>query len=565
MTKKRGICIYSVIFFGLFFFSLTGRQLAAEGNILWTPVYVVKLLLLSVAGGILCGFLCAEVLLFVDGKIQKSVTEESRLHPVRTFLLSWAGLTAAWLPAWLAYYPGICSYDITIQMGQIVSGEYIDHHPLAHTLLVRWFLHIGGLLGDVNTGMGLYTLFQLLFLAGTMAFGIAVLYRASTGRGFLWVLQLYGMFFPFHWYMSISATKDTIFTCFVLLLLIALYQTLMSGRNNLAPGRWDLLYAISLIGVILFRNNGRYAFLVVLGVLLLCLLFARQRKKLYGRLFLWGLAGFLLGSLALTGLSRATGATQGDKREMLSMPIQQLARTMLYHGGVGELPEDDGTMEETDRALINDFLLDEAYRAYRPEIADPVKTHTLTAVVRYRTGEFLKTYFHLLVQYPGDYINAALAVDAGYLYPYDVSHASTNFNGRDRGLGYVQTRWVENELNPWGIYKASKWESLHEWLEEFADSNAYLKLPLLKYLFMPGWYLWFYLLFAGFLWWKKRYWLLLPLAFVLGYYMTLLLGPTVQLRYLYPVMIALPYGLLFCPRGKRVAAESRTGLEYVGE
>lgn len=102
---------------------------------------------------------------------------------------------------------------------------------------------------------------------------------------------------------------------------------------------------------------------------------------------------------------------------MLSMPIQQMARCMIYHGGVGVLPEDDGTMSEQDRALVNDFILDEAYRDYDPGIADPVKRHTNTYVVRYRSGDFLRTYFHLLKFYPGDMINAALAVDAGFYLP----------------------------------------------------------------------------------------------------------------------------------------------------
>ena len=142
---------------------------------------------------------------------------------------------------------------------------------------------------------------------------------------------------------------------------------------------------------------------------------------------------------------------------MLSMPIQQLARCMLFHGGVGELEQDDGTMDEASKALINDFLLDEGYRFYRPEISDPVKNHTNTYVVRYRSAEFVGTYLRLLGMYPGDLINAAYAVNAGYFYLGDVTHAVVNQNGRDRGLGYVQTRWVEDELNPRGIYKDSKW------------------------------------------------------------------------------------------------------------
>ncbi|MDE7223662.1 MAG: hypothetical protein K2O34_07790 [Acetatifactor sp.] len=547
MARKRGYVIFSFIMWMFFLTALPGRQLAQEGNIIWTGAYAGKLLLVSAGLGLVCG--AAITWLFIG--IQRCWDRLSvggkcgeRRHPARCFVLSWLLIAAAWLPSWLAYYPGICSYDITIQGEQMLSHNYIEHHPLAHTLLVEGFLRLGELSGDANTGMGLYTLLQLVVLAAALAYGIALLYRL--GRSYLWlaVLQLLAMFFPFHWYMAVSATKDILFTAFWLVLLLTLYQMLAQGRDSLRPDGRDLVYVVSGTLMILFRNNGKYAFLVLLVCCLLTALFCRRNKRLYRRLFLASLCSLILGLALLAGLSGATKAVQGDRREMLSIPIQQLARTMLYHGDAGVLPEDDGTMAETDRALIDDYMLNRSYVNYRPEIADPVKSFTYTYVFRYRTREFLTTYFRLLGQYPGDYINAALAVDAGYLYPFDVSHATINVNGRDRGLGYVQTRWVEAELLRLGVYKDSKWEGLHEALENWADENAYLRLPLLRHILMPGGYLWFWLLYGGYLLWKKRYGELLPLALTAGYFGTLLLGPTVQLRYLYPVMVTLPYTLL---------------------
>lgn len=66
---------------------------------------------------------------------------------VSLFGLALASMLLCWLPGYLAYYPGICAYDITIQMGQVVSGSYGTHHPLAHTLLVGLFAKLGNGLG----------------------------------------------------------------------------------------------------------------------------------------------------------------------------------------------------------------------------------------------------------------------------------------------------------------------------------------------------------------------------------------------------------------------------------
>ena len=70
--------------------------------------------------------------------------------------------------------------------------------------------------------------------------------------------------------------------------------------------------------------------------------------------------------------------------------------------------------------------------------------------------------------------------------------------GRE-GLGYIQTRWEEDTLNNRGIYKDSKWPGLYDRLETWADGNGYLELPVLKYLFVPGSYLWLYLALAAIL------------------------------------------------------------------
>lgn len=576
LSKRKAYPIFCLIGFLFFFCCFTEARLARDGNIIWTARYLLGVLGGSLALGILTGggictlfYLLAgregrnendgknsDVNSMRDSRRRKSAEAgrrgvwsrlEERLSAAGCLLLSWILLFLSWLPGYLAYFPAICAYDTPVQTGQIVDHSYVDHHPIAHTLLMEGFMKLGkGIFGDINTGIAIYAAAQMLFLAFGLAAGIALLRRLGVKLPWLAGLLLLGMLFPVHMYMSVSVTKDTVFTVFVLLLLFILYMLLHRGKDTWRPGAWDAGYLAATLGMILFRNNGRYALLVLIVFEAAAALFGRRGKRLFGRLAVNSLLGFVLGSVMLSGLFRAVNAEQGDRREMLSMPIQQLSRCMLYHGGGGYLPEDDGTMGEQDRALINDFLLNEGYKNYRPDISDPVKWWTNTYVVRYRTKDFATTYLRLLGQYPGDFVNAALAVNAGYLYPGDKSHAYINWSATQKGLGYIQTRWSEEELNPWGLYKASKWEWLHERLEEFADSNAYLKIPVLKYLFVPGTYLWLYLLLAAYLLLHRRYRLLLPLGLILGYYCTLLLGPTVQLRYLYPVMTALPFLFVFC-------------------
>ena len=541
MAKRKGCILFSIIGFLFLFCCMTGYELAEKGNIVWNGSWMLRLFGMSIVGGSLLGCLLCLGLM----KLEERHVEKERLHrlpkPGVLFVLSWLCTMLCWLPGYLAYYPGICSYDFTIQLGQITSHQYNEHHPLFHTLLMELFIRLGEMLGDATLGMAMYTFVQMGLLAAVLAGGIAMLRRKQIRDGWLILLQVIACVLPFHWYMSITATKDTIFTVFVVLQLLLLCRLIEEKENRLHFGLWDIGYVISSILMILFRNNGRYAMLVLAAFLFLALLFGKKARKLWLKLLGETAVGILAGSLLLSAVFAWTGAQQGDRREMLSMPIQQLARCMIYHGGAGVLDEDDNTMSETDKALINEFILDEAYKDYRADIADPVKKHTYTYVFVYRMKEFLNTYLGLFVQYPGDYINAVLAVNAGFLTPFDETHAYINVNGRDCGLGYIQTRWLDDEISPSGIERASKWEWLRDKLEYFADSNMHLDIPVLKYLLVPGTYLWLYLVLAAWIVLHKKYRLLLPLTLILGYYITLFLGPTVQLRYIYPVMTALPY------------------------
>ncbi|MCM1541506.1 MAG: DUF6020 family protein [Blautia sp.] len=466
-------------------------------------------------------------------------------------------LVLGWLPGYLAYYPAICTYDSPIQVGQIAENAFVDHHPIAHTLLIKGAMEFGrNVLGSVNGGIAAYALLQIFLLAAVFAFGILRLYRHGVRPLWLTLLLILLMIFPFNAYLSVSVTKDTVFSAFFVLQVLSVYELLYKAPDQGRITWRELLFFCSTVGMILFRNNGKYAFLVFSGVLALMILFGKKDRKRAGKLLLWSMAGFLAGNAALAVLFGLINAQQGDKREMLSMPIQQLARCMIYHGGAGVLPEDDNTMEETDKALIRDFILDEGYREYDPAISDPVKRHTNTYVVRYRLKDFAVTYFRLLGRYPGDFLNAALAVDAGYLYPGDVTHAYVNAEQGLEGMGYVQTRWNEEVFANYGIYKDSKWEWLHGRMERWADGNGYLEIPVLRYLFMPGIWVWLYLLLAGWLVVRKEYGRCLPLALVLGYYATLLLGPVVQLRYIYPMMASFPFALTMsiCNRPERCSA-----------
>lgn len=565
-TKKKGYIWFSLTGILATLFTYACNKLTTEGNLVWNFSWILKWIGISIVLGILLGGL----LFFLCTMWKEKVSDCTKVPAYltapcsgrKTFFLSFAIMVLCWLPAWLAYYPGICSYDIPAQMKQVLTGEYNTHHPLAHTLLLQFFFKIGVALGNENLGISLYALIQLLVLAASMAGIIAIMAKWQAKRLSIIVLTIYCALLPVNAYMSITTTKDVLFTVFVIWFFAGLYTYLTKEEKLIKSLR--IPYILVIVGVVLFRNNGKYALAVtwgVLGIVFLWNLVKKQNVRKWGVVFVDTTIGLLFGCIIASGLAKGLDAQPGDKREMLSMPIQQLARTMVYHGGAGVMAEDDNTVEQQYKDLLNEFFLYEGYKNYRPEISDPVKRTTNTYVVRYRTGEFVKTYLGLLAKYPGDYVNAALAINTGWFSLTDKSHAIINQYDVHDGYGYIQTNWSQ-ELGGTNLSRDSKWPWLLEKLDTFASENAYIKIPVVRFLVAPGIYLWCYLFMAIWLLLHKRYTDLLPFTWILGYFGTLILGPTVQMRYLYPLMVVLPFMLLYV--GKRTAKGNQT-VSSIGE
>lgn len=558
-TKKKGYIYFSLIGILSMLFTLACNELSTKGNIIWDISWMVKWIVLSIVLGILLGGLLFFVCLLWKEKGRDCSWGPNYLHREcgagKTFWISFGCLSLCWFPAWLAYYPGICSYDIPAQMQQVLLGEYNTHHPLAHTLVLQFFYRIGEALGNVNGGIGLCTLLQLLVLAASMAGLIAVLAKCKVKCWLLFLLTIYCAMLPVNAYMSITTTKDVLFSVFVIWFFAGVYISL--NWEGKYPATFRFLYILATMGVVLFRNNGKYALAVTWAVLVLvaiCKIAGKQSLSKWKILLVDTTIGLFIGVVLAACLAKGLNAQPGDKREMLSMPIQQLARTMVYHGGLGVVEQDDDTIEKRDKDLINELFLYESVKNYRPEISDPVKRWTNTYVVRYKTAEFLKTYLNLLVKYPEDFVNAALAVNAGWLSLTDDSHATINQFEFKEGLGYIQTNWSQ-ELEGTYLYRDSKWPWLLDKMNAFASNNTYLKIPVVRFLVAPGIYLWSYLFVAAWLLLHRKYSDLIPFTWLLGYYGTLILGPAVQMRYLYPLMIAFPFFLLYA--GKITAYGSK--------
>lgn len=436
------------------------------------------------------------------------------------------------IPVWLAYYPIVMSYDFHRQINEAYKGFvwFWPYQPLAHTWVIWLFLQIGNLMGNIQTGMACMALFQMLLYSLAAAWAILFLYRVT---GKKWVpaagILFFGVF-PLNSVMVVCTTKDVLFS-----ILFLVFVLLLAERFFFSVGRkqWILDVLLLLEGCVMiqFRNNCIYA-VAVFGVF--WVIFSAGRERL--RVLLLCILLVAGGKGMEAGIKAALGTELEPARvEMFSVPIQQFARVGFYHG------------EELDREtweMLNSYVLASDWKNYNPPISDTVKASvgvtTFHSNWEGNLGQVLKDWLQLGMQYPNEYIDAFLELTRGYWFLDDRSYAECLGYGAEERMGTIYTYNSSAIENGPEILHESKFPWLEEQLENIVSANAYYHWPLISVFFKCAFYVWgLSLLFAAFLYLKRRKQAVFCL-FPLLYTCTMLLGPVVQLRYIFPLMVTLP-------------------------
>lgn len=461
-----------------------------------------------------------------------------------------------WLPVFLAYYPSVFAYDAEGQLYQVLAGDYSTHHPLVHTLFLGVFFRLGIAAGSCSAGMAVHSVVQMALMACAFGWAVCFLYQRRVSGWVRALLLLFFALFPANSVLAVSTTKDVLFAALVLLYTLSFYRVVCeesaSGEGGAAVRKKELAVCVfCAVFMLLFRNNAVYAFVAGVPVIYAGLGERRRQKengvqdagvrkddnlqkkkarKIYVCMTLLALA--LYGVCAFL-LKTAVHAQNGSPREMLSVPLQQMARTRVK--AEEEIVPD--LRQELEKYISSEWV----FAAYNPHLADPVKSR---AVIHDDPVGLIRTWVRLGLAHPAVYIDAFLDNSLGLWYLWDTSHAQVYGIGTESGFGYLST---DNRVMPAGfeVEEHSLLPGLRVFLERIVSDNEYSKIPVVRLLFAPAlywWLLWLYLVTALY---RKTYREALPAVFLAAYCLTLLLSPTVLVRYAYPLMVTVPV-LLSC-------------------
>ena len=476
----------------------------------------------------------------------------------RYFLLLFLLCLMAYLPCFLAFWPGVTYNDINWQWRMYIEKDFSTHHPLIHTLLAGSIFELfRSLTGSYDMGLAAYSLLQLILIALAAAATGTFLKKWGANRGARIGAQLFYMLYPFIPVNGVTATKDVIFGVLFLLVMVCLCD--MALESKLYKGPRLLGSMLLLILMQLFRNNAVYGVLFTAVIFLICGVFGLKRrgredsgqgedggsgilkagKEEGGSSYVLKLSVLLFasGALALVcflGLKTAVSAKDGSRAEMLSVPCQQLARVYRDHGD--ELSED-----EMQRLCF--YIKEKGLKNYKYYVSDPVKANLDMDALYADTRGFISLWTELGLRYPGTYIASLFANTMGLWY-----------------LGGDSSCYVEYDIVPmeedYGFRSASRLPRLKELYSWFTDEHIKSYLPVLSLVFYTPFFAWGMTLSGVKAVFKRRYELLIPIAFALAYMLSLVPGPCIIVRYMFGIILSLP--LILCLSFSKLKKKAKT-------
>lgn len=408
-------------------FVVIGASFKATNTAAWfaaSPGAVVGSLL---AGLFLAAFLyLGLVLLFgwldrrwdaAAARVASTGMPSMRLAVRRWLLPTWAALLAGWLPWLIVHYPGNIDSDTVTQLFEWLKlSQRSDHHPWFDTMVFGWFFSLGHALGSYSYGLFLIVL--LIEVATALGFALVIAYLARLGlpTRARWLLTAAVAVFPVFFTTPSVLSKDSFAGVFWIPFLVVFTEALRTRVRVLMRPWVGIGTLVLMIPLILAQRPNFY--LVMLCVVVLLLVSARgtRWRLIAGSAVVVVITNILWPMVVLP----AWHVKPGSLTDMLTIPVQQTARTVKEHGS---------SLPASERRAINAVLrYDGLAKAYVPTRSDNVKGRWNGKATRSEELAYLKVWLVEGFRYPGTYAAATINNTFEYFTPVTPIDFQNNLN-----------------------------------------------------------------------------------------------------------------------------------------
>lgn len=447
--------------------------------------------------------------------INKLKKVENRIFTsnITSFFIVFILIFIAWIPYLLQYYPGFVTNDSINQIYQGIGINQLNsHHPVVHTFIVSICMNLGNIIKDYNLGIAIYSILQMIIMSMIFSYSIYYMAKKKIPVKYRIIALLYCMFYQVHPLYALSMWKDVIFGGLFLLFTIMITDMICEKTQFFNYKKNYFRFIILSILVMTFRNNGFYAIIITTPFILYA--YRKNIKKILVPVII-----SYFGYVLITGpIYSAIQVAPGSIREALSVPMQQLARTVKFHQE--ELTEDEkNSITQYIKIEINDIA-----NLYNPLISDPIKNHFDGEAFSNNKMDFIKLWIKLLVKYPKDYVNAFISNCYGYWYPDATYWVSVKFTQNDPNIGISEQHIIDSSI-----------------VERYSSIIDKRNIPIISMIYSIGFCFWIIMILIGknILENKKEY-IIIFIPIIALWFTTLASPVFCEYRYVYSMFTCLP-------------------------
>ena len=422
--REKNITYFFSLIFSLLVV-LSNYQLCVNvGNGKTINIVIVTLLLFM--SGCFVFYNLLNIILFNINNIKAHLYSNYETSDKKIFLLTFICITSVDLfILFLSKYPGELSYDSILQINQIKTGIYSNHHPFWHTMIIKLFYNLGyNIFNNSNAAVATYSIFQIIIMGMIESYANMTLKQIGTNKIVNIVFCLFFAFVPYNYLYSFTMWKDVFFGGFVLLFITCVFRIYRNIGNMILN---YILFAISCFCFCLFRSNGWYAFCLTL---LFISFFKKAQKKIIVIMLICLICTYIMQHQLLNKFN----VKQPDIVESLSIPIQQISRVIVS----------DNDLTDKELFLLNKVIeVNKINDEYVSWISDPIKE-----LIREKNNQkyllanihdYFKLYIKLGLRHPLAYMFAYIDQTKGYYnggYEYWISLLGISQN--DHGIRRIE-------------------------------------------------------------------------------------------------------------------------------
>ena len=446
------------------------------------------------------------------------------------FFALWLLIFVCWLPYWFSLFPGkiyVDSYQQLLMGVGLVAPN--NHHPMIHTFLIGFFVPIGRFFGSLSVTVALYSVTQMLIMSAIYAHVLQKLKKFSAAFWLRAAVFVYFALFPLNAYYSFMILKDCLYAAFFLLCIIETFDFCLY-QDDYFEKKFNLVkYAAILFLTATFRNNGLYAVLFFLPF------FLYMNRKYLKKAIAVALSVVVLLMLYLGPFFSLMKISKGSEVEMLSVPLQQIARVVVKQN---DNPTKPLTKEQQEKIALywQDISLPEIYNW---RVSDPVKWTFNMGVYEQDKSAFYSFWLEMFLTHPLDFVESYLIGSLGYWYAdgpknWIVELVEIN-TSTDLFAHYVLPEGLSDvERTP--LFPFSNTQKVYDYTVEKPQT-----IPVIGLFYTLAFYTWMMFLSAVILHLKRQTKLLYPYSMIFMLWFTTTASPVFsEFRYMYGIIITAP-------------------------